>query len=114
MFTKNSSFTQAATVLGMITFTLPIFGADGTPIATPTAAVPTVTAAPATTTPATAVDPADLVAHYRGGPATAADFAEMAPLKDLPVLTPGAGEGDYQVKPPYAPASPKNLGPSPR
>jgi len=103
MFTKNSSFTQAATVLGMITFTLPIFGADGTPIATPTAAVPT-PAAPATTTPATAVDPADLVAHYRGGPATAADFAEMAPLKELPVLTPGAGEGDYQVKPPYAPA----------
>lgn len=43
--------------------------------------------------------------HFsRGGPATAADLAEMAPLSALPVLPPGAGEGDYRVNPPYASA----------
>ena len=62
---------------------------------------------PATTPPVAAgpgVDPADLVPHYRGGPATPADFAEMASLANLPALTAGAGNGDYLLKPPYAPA----------
>jgi len=44
--------------------------------------------------------------HFpRGGPATPADLAEMARLSSLPGLTPGAGDGDYLVMPPYAPAS---------
>ena len=43
--------------------------------------------------------------HFpRGGPATPADLAEMAKLSLLPRLTAGAGEGDFLVGPPYAPA----------
>jgi enterochelin esterase-like enzyme len=71
----------------------PTFGAE--PVA---GAAPTTSGAPAT-----AVDPADLVPHYRGGPATPADFAEMAKLADLPLLKPGAADGDYRLSPPYAP-----------
>jgi enterochelin esterase family protein len=70
------------------------------PVAVPAAA----SASAAKAAPATEVDPADLVPHYRGGPATPADFAEMAKLSTLPELAPGAGEGDFQLKPPYAPA----------
>jgi len=44
------------------------------------------------------------VVHFRGGPATPADLAEIAKLTTLPPLTAGAGEGDYLLKPPYAPA----------
>lgn len=50
------------------------------------------------------VDPADLVAHYRGGPATPEDFAEMAKLAALPPLAAHAGKGDYLTRPPYSPA----------
>ena len=57
-----------------------------------------------TATPATAGDPADLVPHYRGGPATPEDFAEMAKLAALPLWQPGATDGDYRLSPPYAPA----------
>ena len=49
-------------------------------------------------------DPADLVPHYRGGPATDADRAEMARLFDLPPLTAQSDVGDYLLQPPYAPA----------
>ncbi len=83
MFMKFPS-ALTATMLGLAAFIHPLFGADATP-----------------TLP---VDPADLVAHYRGGPATPADVAEMAKLPKLPLLTPGAPDGDYTVKPPYAPA----------
>jgi enterochelin esterase-like enzyme len=96
MLTKKILLTFVSAMLGVVTATPPMWAADTAPVAAP--------AAPAATTPAAAVDPADLVAHYRGGPATPADFAEMAKLADLPLLTPGAGEGDYQLKPPYAPA----------
>lgn len=58
----------------------------------------------ADTTPASSGDPADLVPHYRGGPATATDIAEMAKLAKLAPLTPSAGDGDFLLKPPYAPA----------
>ena len=83
---KKSRFLAVSTaVLCLVSVGRPLFGAD-------TAATPT-----------TSGDPADLVAHYRGGPATPADFAEMAKLADLPLLTTGAGDGDYLLKPPYAP-----------
>jgi enterochelin esterase-like enzyme len=50
--------------------------------------------------------------HFpRGGPATPADLAEMAKLASLPALTPGAGEGDYLIRPPYAPAPEQAPGP---
>jgi len=39
-----------------------------------------------------------------GSDATPAAQAEMARPASLPALTPGAGDGDYLVKPPYAPA----------
>jgi len=78
----------SAGLLILVATGLPVHGADTT--APGAAALP--------------VDPADLVAHYRGGPATPADYAEMASLKQLPLLTPGAGDGDFRVKPPYAPA----------
>jgi enterochelin esterase-like enzyme len=84
MFTKISP-TAFATLLGLAVSALPAGGADAPAAA---AVLP--------------VDPADLVAHYRGGPATPADYAEMAPLKQLPLLTPGAGDGDYRLHPPYA------------
>jgi enterochelin esterase-like enzyme len=64
----------------------PMFGAD---------------AAPA---PAPGGGTAATVLHFRGGPATPADLAEMAKLSALPALAPGAGDGDYLVKPPYSPA----------
>ena len=48
------------------------------------------------------------VVHFRGGPATPADLAEMAKLALLPALTPGAGDGDYLVKPPYSLAPEQN------
>jgi enterochelin esterase-like enzyme len=96
MLTKKNSFTLAAAVLGVVATSQMRLAAQTTPVAAP--------AAPAATTKDTVVDPADLVAHYRGGPATPADFAEMAPLSDLPLLASGASEGDYQLKPPFAPA----------
>jgi enterochelin esterase-like enzyme len=56
-------------------------------------------------TPAASLPPGNTVLHFsRGGPATPADIAEMAKLSALPLLAPGAAEGDYQVKPPYTPA----------
>jgi iron(III)-enterobactin esterase len=96
MLTKKIFFTLAAAGLGVVTAPHLMLGADAATVAAP--------AAPANATPATAVDPADLVPHYRGGPATPADLAEMAKLSALPALAPGAGDGDYLVKPPNAPA----------
>ena len=96
MLTKKTSLTLAAAVLGVVTAAQSMLGAEAASIAAPASA--------ANATPAAVVDPADLVPHYRGGPATPADLAEMAKLSSLPALAPGAGEGDYQLKPPYAPA----------
>ena len=110
MLTKKPFLTLAAAVLGMVAVAGPILAADAAPAAAPvTAAAPAApTVAPAAASakaaPATEVDPADLVAHYRGGPATPADYAEMAKLAALPELDAKAGEGDYLIKPPYAPA----------
>ncbi len=49
-------------------------------------------------------DPAALqpLVHYRGGPASDADIAEIAKLNDLPLFTAKSGEGDFLLKPPYA------------
>ena len=49
-------------------------------------------------------DPAALVPnpHFRGGPASAADLAEMAKLADLPPYVASKGDGDFILKPPYA------------
>jgi enterochelin esterase-like enzyme len=94
MLTKKTSLTLAAAVLGVVTAAQSMLGAEAASIAAPASA--------ANATPAAVVDPADLVPHYRGGPATPADLAEMAKLSSLPALAPGAGEGDYQLKPPFA------------
>jgi iron(III)-enterobactin esterase len=89
---------QRSLVLAVALFCLvaaahPTFGADAIPSPAPAAAP-----APSAGSPAT-------VLHFsRGRPATPADLAEMAPLASLPALAPGAGEGDYLVRPPYAPA----------
>ena len=40
----------------------------------------------------------------RGGPMTAEDQAAIARLAELPAWKPGAGDGDYSIAPPYAPA----------
>jgi iron(III)-enterobactin esterase len=53
--------------------------------------------------------PATPAPRNRGAPATAADFAEMAKLFELPLFTPGAGDGDYLLKPPYTPAPEQTL-----
>jgi enterochelin esterase-like enzyme len=49
-------------------------------------------------------DPAALVplVHFRGGPASAADIAEIATLNALPPYTATSGDGDFLIKPPYA------------
>ncbi len=49
-------------------------------------------------------DPAALlpVTHFRGGPASAQDIAEIAKLNALPLYTPKAEDGDFLIKPPYA------------
>jgi iron(III)-enterobactin esterase len=73
-------------LLALAAFAGPLFGA----------------AAPASLAPG--ADPGPVQHFDRGRPATPADLAEMAPLASLPLLTPAAGEGDYRVQPPYAPA----------
>ncbi len=90
---KKLSPVLPAVLLCLISATPGLSGADASPAPTPSAQA----------TPSPSGDPADLVPHYRGGPATPADLAEMAKLHELPALTPGAGDGDYAVKPPYAP-----------
>lgn len=92
MLTKNSHLVLVLAACSMAAAAGPAFAAEKA----------TAPSAPAT---AVSVDPADLVAHYRGGPATPDDFAEMAKLAELPVLTADAGEGDYLTKPPYSPAA---------
>jgi enterochelin esterase family protein len=58
---------------------------------------------PASPTTAPATAPAR-GGRGRGVPATAADLAEMAKLKDLPPYASGLGDGDYSIGPNYAPA----------
>jgi enterochelin esterase-like enzyme len=81
----------AFSVAGLTLFAVggPLFGADAAAAATP--------AAPKG-------DPAAAVLHFRGGPATPGDLAEMAKLSNLPTLAPDSGEGDFLIKPPYSPA----------
>jgi len=95
-------------VLALVLVDQTAWGAETAPAAA-TATSPTSPNASASPAPAKAAatvpeDPADLVPHYRGGPATPADEAEMAKLTQLPLLAAGSGEGDFQIKPPYAPA----------
>jgi enterochelin esterase-like enzyme len=93
MMKHPHSLALSAAVFGLVAAVFPLFAADATP-----APLPNGKAAPASG------GTAATVLHFRGGPATDADRAEMAPLHQLPLLAPGAGEGDYRVKPPYAPA----------
>ncbi len=72
-------------LLSLLLAVPPIFGADAVP-------------AP-TTVPAAAK-----TGKNRGAPATPAELAEIAKLMELPALKAGAGNGDFLVKPPYAPA----------
>jgi len=89
----NKTYPVLATaVLGLLMTAHTTYGADASP-----APVANVTQTPSG-------DPADLELHYRGGPATPADLAEMAKLSTLPAFTPEAGEGDFLLKPPYNPA----------
>jgi enterochelin esterase-like enzyme len=90
MMKKSRFRARSVALLCLVSVAHPLFAADASPAPTPPAAP--------------GGDPAAKVLHFRGGPATPADLAEMAKLSALPVLTPGAGEGDYRVKPPYAPA----------
>ena len=75
----------------------PLFGADAVP-------APTTVPAAATATPAPGGASAAKAGKNRGAPATPAELAEIAKLMELPALKAGAGNGDYLVKPPYAPA----------
>ncbi len=110
---NHTPITFSALALVLLVATPPAFGADAasTPTSAPAPVTASAPAPAANTTAATSVDPADLVPHYRGGPATPTDFAEMAKLADLPLLTPGTGDGDYRVKPPYAPAPEQTVRP---
>lgn len=85
MLKKKRFLAVSAIMLGFVSVARSLCGADAVAL------------------PAPSGDPADLVSHYRGGPATAADFAEIAKLAGLPALTREAGDGDYLLKPPYAP-----------
>ncbi len=66
------------------------------PALTPTASTPPASGTP---TPAGAAKKGN-----RGTPASPAELAEIAKLLELPALTPGADQGDFLIKPPYAPA----------
>ena len=57
-------------------------------------------------------DPAALapLTHFRGGPASAADIAEIVGLNSLPLYTPKSEEGDFLIKPPYANAAEQTVG----
>ena len=92
MMKKQRSPSLALAVLCLVSAAGPAFGAD--PVSTGTA--------PAA--PAPSGNSAAAVVHFRGGPATPGDLAEMAKLSLLPVLAADSGEGDYLVKPPYSPA----------
>ena len=90
MYPKNKLPAFGLALLGLIASTASLFSAE-----TP--------AAPAAPVPAAgAPNPAR---GGRGGPpATPAELADIAKLMELPALTPGAGNGDYQIKPPYVAA----------
>jgi hypothetical protein len=67
---------------------LPAFGAEGAARANPPAAAQ--------------------VEHIRGGPATPADLAEMAKLKELPPFTDKSGDGDFLLSQPLTAAPEQN------
>ena len=85
---KKIPLTVRAAAAAVAINALPAFAADTTP------------------TRPVSKDPAALrpIEHIRGGPASPADLAEMARLDGLPPLTASAGNGDFLLKPPYAPA----------
>ena len=58
--------------------------------------------------PAPAASGAAQVEHIRGGPATPADLAEMAKLKELPPFTDKSGDGDFLLSQPLTPAPEQN------
>jgi enterochelin esterase family protein len=91
---KKRSLLYPLCALGLCSASHLIFAADA----------PLAPASSAKATPAVGGGTAATVLHFRGGPATPTDLAEMAKLKQLPALTASAGEGDYLLKPPYAPA----------
>jgi iron(III)-enterobactin esterase len=93
MFPQNKPLSFGAALLSLVAVTSPLRGADAP-------------AAPAATAPASAATPpaANPARGNRGAPASPEELAEMAKLMELPVLTPGAGNGDYLIKPPYVAA----------
>ncbi len=91
---KKCLFARPAVALGLLSSGTFIFAAGIDPRP----------AGNAGTNPPAGVGTAETVLHFRGGPATPADLSEMAGLFRFPPLTPKAGEGDYLLKPPYAPA----------
>lgn len=86
--------------LSVCAFALPmaaataLFAADAPPSASP----------PPADASAAHVVPSPSARRNPGPPATPAELAEIAKLMDLPVLKPGAGTGDYLIRPPYDPA----------
>lgn len=88
---KTRPLAFSAVMLGLISAAATTWGADAPPPSAPKANGPR-------------VPRDDGVQHLRGGPATDADRAEMAKLRELPLLAPGSGDGDYLLQAPHAPA----------
>jgi enterochelin esterase-like enzyme len=93
MFPKNKPRALGAAWLALSAVAAPLFGADA----------PTAPAA-AAAAPAPAAASANTQKGNRGAPASPDELAEMAKLRELPVLTPQAGNGDYLIKPPFVAA----------
>lgn len=95
---KLPALIQCAVVLALWTAPHPLRAADATP-APPVA--PAAAGQPATPAPPTG---ARRGGFGRGVPITAEDQATIARLGELPAWKPGAGDGDYSIAPPFAPA----------
>ncbi len=81
--------------------TTPLLGADAAPAPVAASASTTAMAAPAA---AAGSASAPRGRGPGGAPATPAEVAEMAKLKDLPPYAVGLGDGDYSTGPDYTPA----------
>jgi enterochelin esterase-like enzyme len=90
----SAKLLSCAAILCLAPFAPLVFGADATPAAANTTAAP----APAASPPPVSAYKAD------NTPASAAELADLATLLQLPPWTPGAGDGDYLIAPPYAAA----------
>lgn len=99
---RKKSLSLHVRLLCVASIGAPLFAAD-TPAAS--ASGTAAASAAATVVPATPAAPAaNTQRGNRGAPATPAELAEMAKLMELPELAPRAGNGDYLIRPLYAPA----------